>query len=209
MKVNEIFYSLQGEGVFTGTAAIFVRLAGCNLHCDFCDTKHEDYTIFTEEEIVKAISDYPAKHVVITGGEPTLQLTHSLVDRLHEVGKFVQIETNGSIALDTDLERSIDWITCSPKTIPVKIQRMNEIKVVYQGQDMEPYEKIATAYECFCSLQPCDVNDEIKNENNLTAAIGYIKSHPRWRLSLQTHKIINIIMEDKRIGSRLRDLSNT
>ena len=102
MKVNEIFYSLQGEGVFTGTAAIFVRLAGCNLHCDFCDTKHEDYTIFTEEEIVKAISDYPAKHVVITGGEPTLQLTHSLVDRLHEVGKFVQIETNGSIALDTD-----------------------------------------------------------------------------------------------------------
>lgn len=83
-----------------------------------------------------------------------------MVDRLHEVGKFVQIETNGSIALDTDLERSIDWITCSPKTIPVKIQRMNEIKVVYQGQDMEPYEKIATAYECFCSLQPCDVNDE-------------------------------------------------
>ena len=75
MKVNEIFYSLQGEGVFTGAAAIFVRLAGCNLHCDFCDTKHEDYTIFTEEEIVKAISDYPAKHVVITGGEPTLQLT--------------------------------------------------------------------------------------------------------------------------------------
>ena len=60
MKVNEIFYSLQGEGVFTGTAAIFVRLAGCNLLCDFCDTKHEDYTIFTEEEIVKAISDYPA-----------------------------------------------------------------------------------------------------------------------------------------------------
>ena len=69
---------------------------------------------------------------------------------------------------------------------------MNEIKVVYQGQDMEPYEKIATAYECFCSLQPCDVNDAIKNENNLTAAIEYIKSHPRWRLSLQTHKIINI-----------------
>ena len=208
MKVNEIFYSLQGEGVFTGTAAIFVRLAGCNLHCDFCDTKHEDYTIFTEEEIVKAISDYPAKHVVITGGEPTLQLTHSLVDRLHEVGKFVQIETNGSIALDTDLERSIDWITCSPKTIPVKIQRMNEIKVVYQGQDMELYEKIATAYECFCSLQPCDVNDEIKNENNLTAAIEYIKSHPRWRLSLQTHKY-KIIMKDKRINSLLRDLSNT
>ena len=74
----------------------------------------------------------------------------------------------------------------------MKIQRMNEIKVVYQGQDMEPYEKIATAYECFCSLQPCDVNDEIKNENNLTSAIEYIKSHPRWRLSLQTHKIINI-----------------
>ena len=74
MKVNEIFYSLQGEGVFTGAAAIFVRLAGCNLHCDFCDTKHEDYTIFTEEEIVKAISDYPAKHVVIQEGNQLYNL---------------------------------------------------------------------------------------------------------------------------------------
>ena len=125
MRVNEIFYSLQGEGRFTGTAAIFIRLSGCNLRCSFCDTRHDDYTLYTENDIVAAIASYPARHVVITGGEPTLQLTRLLVDKLHEAGKFVQIETNGSIALEPDVVAAIDWITCSPKALPVKIGRVD------------------------------------------------------------------------------------
>lgn len=115
MRVNEIFYSLQGEGHFTGTPAIFVRLSGCNLNCDFCDTDHVSSSDMPEEEIVKRVNDFPAAHVVITGGEPTLQLTASLVDKLHDAGKFVQIETNGTRLLDPSLADKIDWITCSPK----------------------------------------------------------------------------------------------
>lgn len=192
MRVNEIFYSLQGEGRFTGTAAIFIRLSGCNLRCSFCDTRHDDYTLYTENDIVAAIASYPARHVVITGGEPTLQLTRLLVDKLHEAGKFVQIETNGSIALELDVVAAIDWITCSPKALPVKIGRIDELKVVYEGQDMAPYEAMARSYGAYRSLQPCDTGDADRNASLLDGAVAYIKEHPEWRLSLQTHKLIHI-----------------
>ena len=75
MRVNEIFYSLQGEGAYTGTPSIFIRLAGCNLRCPFCDTKHESYKVLTKEEIMAQIANFTAKHIVFTGGEPSLQLT--------------------------------------------------------------------------------------------------------------------------------------
>lgn len=192
MRVNEIFYSLQGEGRFTGTAAVFIRLSGCNLQCSFCDTRHDTYTEMSEAEIVHAAAAYPARHVVITGGEPTLQLTRSLVDALHEAGKFVQIETNGSMALDSSLVQAIDWITCSPKSLPVKIGRVDELKVVYEGQEMAPYEAMARNYGAYLSLQPCDTGDSVKNNRYLNDAVDYIKSHPAWRLSLQTHKLIHI-----------------
>ncbi len=192
MRVNEIFYSLQGEGRFTGTAAIFLRLSGCNLRCSFCDTRHDSYTEMTEAEIVHAISAYPARHVVITGGEPTMQLTQSLVDALHEAGKFVQIETNGSIALAPSLAQAIDWITCSPKSLPVRIGRVDELKVVYEGQELAPYEAMARDYGSALCLQPCDTGDTVKNTSLLDAVVDYIKKHPAWRLSLQTHKLIHI-----------------
>lgn len=192
MRVNGIFYSLQGEGRFTGTAAIFIRLSGCNLRCSFCDTRHDDYTLYTENDIVAAIASYPARHVVITGGEPTLQLTRLLVDKLHEAGKFVQIETNGSIALEPDVVAAIDWITCSPKALPVKIGRVDELKVVYEGQDMAPYEAMARSYGAYRSLQPCDTGDADRNASLLDGAVAYIKEHPEWRFSLQTHKLIHI-----------------
>lgn len=190
MKVNEIFYSLQGEGRYTGTAAVFVRLSGCNLRCGFCDTRHESFTELAEEAIVDEVSRYPARHVVITGGEPTLQLTHSLIDKLHEAGKFVQIETNGSIALDPELVQAIDWITCSPKELPVKIGRVDELKVVYEGQDMARYATMAPG--AVHSLQPCDTGDAVRDAALLDATVRYIKEHPEWRLSLQTHKLIHI-----------------
>ena len=91
MRINEIFYSLQGEGFFTGTPAVFIRFSGCNLQCDFCDTTHQSFTDMSEDEIVQQAANYAGRHVVITGGEPSLQLTASLVDKLHAAGKFVAI----------------------------------------------------------------------------------------------------------------------
>ena len=191
MKINEIFYSIQGEGFFTGTPAVFVRFAGCNLACDFCDTNHQSYKEYTEDETIAEIKKYTVDHVVLTGGEPTLQITKSFIDKLHEAGKFIQVETNGTIPLGHDIEFDINWITCSPKHKPVSIGRINELKVVYQGQDMSQYDGLKALPYCFY-LQPCDTKDEQKNRENLQATIDYIMQHPKWRLSLQTQKIINV-----------------
>ena len=109
MKVNEIFYSVQGEGRFAGTPAVFLRLSGCNLRCSFCDTDHRSYVQMTEDEIVSEASAYKSRHIVITGGEPTLQLTASLARKLHDKGFFIQIETNGTVPLEPDCR--IDWVT--------------------------------------------------------------------------------------------------
>lgn len=95
-KINEIFYSLQGEGYHTGTPAIFVRFSGCNLKCDFCDTQHEEGTMMTDEEIITEVKKYPAVTVVLTGGEPSLWIDDQLIDLLHQAGKYVTIETNGT-----------------------------------------------------------------------------------------------------------------
>lgn len=95
-KINEIFYSLQGEGYHTGTPAIFVRFSGCNLKCDFCDTQHEEGKMMTDDEIIAEVKKYPAVTVVLTGGEPSLWIDDELIDRLHQAGKYVTIETNGT-----------------------------------------------------------------------------------------------------------------
>lgn len=189
MRINEIFYSLQGEGHFTGTPAVFVRLSGCNMKCPFCDTEHEEHTEMSEEEIVREVTRHPATHVVITGGEPTMQLNRRLTDMLHAEGKFIQMETNGTLPVPEGCR--IDWITCSPKRTHVSLSHVDELKVVLQhpGQDMECFNKMeATVY----SLQPCDLKDEAENARNLKAAIDYCLSNPKWRLSLQTHKMINV-----------------
>lgn len=187
MRVNEIFYSLQGEGRFTGTPAVFLRLSGCNVKCPFCDTDHSSYTEMSEQEIVEALQKYPARHVVITGGEPTMQLTASLLQRLHDAKFFVQIETNGSIRLADDAV--IDWITCSPKELPLRIQRIDELKVLYPCDNMERYDDVmAQEYR----LQPLDAGDPEINNKNIQDTISYILNNPKWNLSLQTHKILNV-----------------
>lgn len=189
MRINEIFYSLQGEGHFTGTPAVFIRFSGCNLKCPFCDTQHDDFTEMDEDGIVAEVSKYPTSHVVVTGGEPTLQLTAQFVDKLHAAGKYVQIETNGTNMLPDDCR--IDWVTCSPKYRPVKLTHIDELKVVFmpEGQDMSQYDNMrASVY----SLQPCDTGNAAKNACALNGAIAYCLAHPKWRLSLQTHKIINV-----------------
>ena len=187
MRINEMFYSLQGEGYYTGTPAVFVRFAGCNLKCDFCDTDFQSYIEMAEDQIVKQVSEFPTRHIVLTGGEPTMQVTSSFVRLLHEAGFFVQIETNGTLKLPPDCH--IDWITCSPKYKEVKLSHIDELKVVYQGQDMTQYDGIeASQYR----LQPCDSGNIEKNKENLQQTINYILQHPKWKLSLQTHKMINV-----------------
>ena len=113
LKINEIFYSIQGEGHYTGTPAVFVRFAGCNLNCWFCDTEFHSFTEMSEDEIVAEASQYPSRYMVITGGEPTLQLTASLTSKLHAIGFYIMLETNGTQPLPEGC--IVDWITCSPK----------------------------------------------------------------------------------------------
>lgn len=189
-KINEIFYSLQGEGYHAGTPAVFVRFSGCNLRCPFCDTSHEEGRFMTAEEIVAAVSEYPSLFTVITGGEPSLFLTDELVSALHACGRYIAVETNGTHPLPD----GIDWVTCSPKydVIPsakVCLTKCNELKVVYTRQDMHIYDSVIADWRF---LQPCDTGNARENRLLLHEAIEYCKSHPSWRLSLQTHKLINI-----------------
>lgn len=191
MRINEIFYSIQGEGAHTGTAATFVRFAGCNLKCYFCDTDHQPYVRMSEEEIVELVAQNPARLVVVTGGEPSLQLTASLVDKLHAIGKYVSVETNGTHPLPPN----VDWITCSPKQLYVgeagrpRLQRVNEVKVVFDNKgEVSDYGLEADHY----FLQPLDTGNKIQNAQIIAGLFEYIKQHPKWRLSLQTHKIINV-----------------
>lgn len=191
MRINEIFYSLQGEGRFTGTPAVFVRLSGCNLQCGFCDTLHDNYTEMSVEEIVEQVLAFPARHVVLTGGEPVLQVNSELTKRLHEVGCFIQMETNGTLPLPDDVQ--IDWITCSPKLSMIHLAYVDEIKVLYEGAvSVERLQQFAAVPCKEYRLQPCDVKDEVANAQILQGAIDYCLRHPQWKLSLQTHKLINI-----------------
>lgn len=192
MRINEIFYSLQGEGFYTGTPSLFIRLSGCNLQCPFCDTEHIPYTDMTEREIIEEAEKCLAKHVVITGGEPSLQLTDSLVEGLHGVGKYVAVETNGT----HELPSNVDWITLSPKDhfvqtdAAIVLRRCNEIKVVFTEQGIPNEYAEIQADQHF--LQPCDVGDEARNAEILKRTIDYCLAHPIWRLSLQTHKLIGV-----------------
>lgn len=178
-KINEIFYSLQGEGYHTGTPAVFVRFSGCNLKCSFCDTQHEEGEWMTDEVILSEISRYPASMVILTGGEPSLWVDDVFVERLHQIGKYVCIETNGTRPVPSQ----IDWVTCSPKSAgKLHIQRMDEVKVVYEGQDIAVYETLPVHH---FFLQPC-------SGKNIQQTVDCVKTHPKWRLSLQTHKLIDI-----------------
>ena len=177
-KVNEIFYSLQGEGFFTGTPAVFLRFCYCNRHCNFCDTDFSSGTDMTAGQILERVSVFPSRHIVITGGEPTLQLDSDLIRSLKAERFFIQIETNGSNPIPT----GVDWVTCSPKEAPWQIDRIDELKIVYQGQDVETIAALLPSPRLY--LQPC-------SGKNTAETVNYILRHPNWRLSLQTHKLIN------------------
>lgn len=193
-KVNEIFYSLQGEGYNTGTASVFIRLSGCNLHCDFCDTRHEQGTMMSLPEIVEEVMRYPkAPLIVLTGGEPSLWIDEEFVVTLKKMtGKRIAIETNGT----RPLPHGIDWVTLSPKTglgesgdTPVVVTCCDELKVVYLGQDLAQYDNITATHRY---LQPCWTEDLEKRQHNLHATVQAVLDNPEWRLSLQTHRLLGI-----------------
>lgn len=180
-RINEIFESLQGEGFHTGTPAVFVRFSGCNLACPFCDTDHRAFTTMTDEQIAAAVAQFKPEMVVLTGGEPGLQVSDRLIDLLHAEGRKVAIETNGTFTLPA----GIDWVTVSPKEggAPI-LTTANEVKVVFQaGADVEKWRAQISADHYF--LQPCSCK-------NTTETVAYIMAHPHWRLSVQTHKYLEI-----------------
>jgi organic radical activating enzyme len=212
-KVNEIFYTLQGEGAHSGIPAVFVRFSGCNLRCPWCDTEFTDYRPMTADEIVAQtldLYDIPnerRKMVVLTGGEPSLQVDTPLIDALHAAGFYICIETNGT----RPLPEGIDWITCSPKKqsaiihsqfTNLALKRVNEVKVVFTGDyDPEIWREQLEAEHWM--LQPLRFTGEWLIEHaideweddrndNLDDTVRYILSHPFWRLSVQLHKIVGL-----------------
>lgn len=193
--VMEHFYTLQGEGFHAGKAAYFIRLGGCDVGCVWCDVKDSwDASVhpqMTTDEIVQAASAHNCRLAVITGGEPAMHDLHALCNALHKAGFRTHIETSGAHPLRGEL----DWVTLSPKKFkaPLEdyIQYADELKiVVFNRSDFKWAEEYAAKVkpECKLYLQP----EWDKKETVTPMIIDYIKQHPQWQLSLQTHKYLNI-----------------
>lgn len=187
-RINDIFYSLQGEGHNTGRAAVFIRFAGCNLRCPFCDTEFSEYCEMSDGDILEAIKDYPSRFVILTGGEPTMQTDDDFVTLLHANGYEIAMETNGT----RPVPDGIDWLTVSPKsafngqTGSLAISRCDELKCIFDGTTPVSDHGIVADH---LYLQPCDTGNAQRNRDIIRACTEYICKHPRWRLSLQTHKL--------------------
>lgn len=189
-KINEIFYSVQGEGLHAGRPAHFIRFSGCNLHCPFCDTKHEEGVMMTDEEILEKIN-FGSNMVILTGGEPTLFIDEQFIRKLNNLGKYVCIETNGT----HELPKGKFFVTLSPKfefvsKAELKVKRASELKVVWNGENnMYKYSDIVAKHRF---IQPCDTQDKEKNAQIMQEVVEYVKEHPEWRVSVQTQKILNV-----------------
>lgn len=191
----EHFYTLQGEGMYSGQAAYFIRLGGCDVGCVWCDVKDSwdasKHPVMTVEEITTVASANPGRIAVITGGEPAMHNLTAICQSLHDAGFRVHIETSGAHPLSGKL----DWITLSPKKFKAPLEENMELAhelkiVVYNKSDFAWAEEHAAKVgkQCKLYLQP-----EWSRIDNMTPLIiDYIKQHPQWQLSLQTHKYINI-----------------
>lgn len=207
--VKEIFLTLQGEGVHAGRRAVFLRFAGCNLWtgreedradaiCRFCDTDFVGmdgenggrYTVAALAGKVAELWGAGAGHryVVLTGGEPMLQVDDALVDALHACGFTIAIESNGTLAAHP----GIDWVCISPKAGSELVQRCgNELKLVWPQAGSDPLAMEGWAFDNFL-IQPLDSGDPALNESNRKAAIDFVSQYPKWRLSLQNHKLLGL-----------------
>jgi 7-carboxy-7-deazaguanine synthase (Cx14CxxC type) len=209
--IKEIFYTLQGEGAQAGRASVFCRFAGCNLWsgreadradatCQFCDTDFVgiDGTLGGKYKDAGSLADQIASlwpegqagkpYVVCTGGEPLLQLDAPLIAALHQYGFEVAVETNGTILPPP----GIDWICVSPKAgAEIVLTKGDELKVVIPQAGLDPRRFESLDFRHF-AVQPMDVADAAKRDENLRLATAFCLSYPLWRLSLQTHKILGI-----------------
>lgn len=195
LPVMEAFYTIQGEGMHSGTAAYFIRLGGCDVGCAWCDVKDSwdagKWPVLNIQEIVNAALEYPGRLVVITGGEPLMYNLEPLTALLHENGFKIHIETSGVYPITGEF----DWICFSPKKFKAPHSDIynlaDELKVViYHKSDFEFAEKHAEKVKESCKklLQP----EWSKHETMIGQIINYVKSFPIWKISLQTHKFMDI-----------------
>lgn len=195
LPVMEQFYTLQGEGAFAGHAAYFIRLAGCDVGCVWCDVKESwdvnEQQWMTVNDIVENALQYPGRMVVITGGEPLMYDLSELTKKLSASGFRIHIETSGAYPISGHF----DWICVSPKKFKFPLetvcQKADELKViVYHHSDFQWGEQYAALVpeSCKCYLQA----EWSKKDKVTDSIIEYIKVHPNWHLSLQTHKYLNI-----------------
>lgn len=197
LLIKEIFHSLQGEGSRAGENSIFIRLANCNLDCWFCDTDWTQGEFKTIEEIELIIKDFNSNWIIWTGGEPTLQLNETIINHFKNLGYKQAIETNGT----KKVPEGIDYIVCSPK-IPYKIllnnfpNGLNELRIPIDTEvnTLPPLEILPKSEHYY--LSPLFLGDYKKrfdlNNDNLQHCIKLIKENPKWKLSIQQHKIWNI-----------------
>ena len=208
-SVREMYYTLQGEGAHAGTPAVFCRFSGCNLwsgreedrakaSCWFCDTDFVGTDgpgggkFASAEELSSALAalwpnDARGHFVVFTGGEPLLQLDEALLDTVRRLGFKTAVETNGTI----EAPRGLDWITVSPKPKAELVQRSgNELKLVYP-HEVQPEEVASLDFEHFF-LSPLTAESSEESERNRKSALEYCLAHPKWKLTMQYHKIWGI-----------------
>jgi len=189
-RINEIFYSIQGEGAFAGFPAVFVRFSGCNLRCPCCDTDHERSEEMTREELEDAVGELLKDHdgaiIVLTGGEPSLQLRED-EPMFGEFNTRICIETNGT----QPVPGWVEWITVSPKNEPplrAIVPIPSELKFVFEPEHIPYYLSMQEA-DCRLSIQPLARRD---GTTNLREALEFVLAHPRFKLSVQLHKLIGV-----------------
>lgn len=195
-KINDIFYSVQAEGFLSGTPSIFIRFSNCNLRCDFCDTEYSSGIEMNISEILNNIEKFSSKYIIFTGGEPLLQDITELAKKLSDEGYILGVETNGMFDIQHDY---FDWITVSPKNDKIKINKCNEVKCVI-GVDEIPNSYGIKADHYYISPKNPTHNKEIGTEsadffdiNVAKYCHEYVKKHPKWKLTLQTNKIIGTL----------------
>ena len=198
LKVNEIFYSLQGEGANTGLPVIFIRLSGCNKNCSFCDTDHNEGVEMDMNEIHSKLLDFSScNKIIFTGGEPLLQLEKEHIQYLERAEYVVGLETNGTLPLyKGEVNLDFNYVSCSPKVSADVIcqnflnHEVNEFRYpLAKGQEPPDYKDLPMADNYFVS-PICDGGTIIKE--NLDWCIAFCLSHPRWQLSVQNHKLWKI-----------------